>query len=181
MLRLIIPETEEFDEKESEFIIHPEVTIELEHSLVSLSKWESIWKKPFLTEVDKTNEETISYIKAMTLTSDVDDSVYSRLTSRTLDAIRKYIDDSMTATTFSELPGRKPPSRQIVTSELIYFWMITYNIPFECQHWHLNRLTTLIKICDHKNQPQKKINRSEISAKYRELNEKRKAQFGTKG
>lgn len=181
MLKLIIPESEDFDEAKSEFIIRPETTLRLEHSLVSLSKWESIWEKPFLTETEKTTEETISYIKAMTLTEDVDDAVYNRLTSRTLDAIRQYIDAPMTATTFSELPNRKPPSRQIVTSELIYFWMITYTIPFECQYWHLNRLTTLIKICDHKNQPNKKMSKADLSARYREMNEKRKAQFGTKG
>lgn len=182
MLKLNVPEGELFDESKSEFIIVDETSLVLEHSLVSLSKWESIWERPFLSEVEKSNDETMSYIECMTLTPNVPKILYTQLDAEALNQIRDYIDAKMTATTFSELPGaNKGTHKAIITSELIYFWMITYNIPFECQHWHLNRLMTLIKICDRKNQPNKKVNKAEISAKYRDENLRRRAALGTNG
>lgn len=181
MLTIVVPETEYFDETTNEFIVVPETLLNLEHSLVSLSKWESKWEKPFLTSTEKTDEEAVSYIKFMTIDENVPQEVYRRLTRSNLKDVQEYIEAKMTATTFVELPGKGKVSSEIVTAELIYFWMITFKIPFECQHWHLNRLTTLIKVCERKNQPSKKMSKSDIAARYRELNAKRKAQYGTTG
>ena len=181
MLPLIIPALESWDSSKEEFVLlAKEETLELEHSLVSLSKWESKWGKPFLSKQEKTTDETIDYIKCMTLTPNVDPDIYARLTSRNYKQINDYIEAPMTATTFSsERRGRG--SSEIITSELIYYWMIALNIPFECQYWHLNRLLTLIKVCNVKNQPNKKMSKSEIMMRNRQLNEERKQLLNTKG
>ena len=152
MLRITIPSVEMYDDSKNEYIYTKEQTLQLEHSLVSLSKWESKWCKPFLTKEAKTIEETIDYVKCMTLTQNVDPSVYNYLTNENLAEISAYIEAPMTATTFSDnkQDGR---SREQVTAELVYYWMVALNIPFECQKWHLNRLLTLIRVCNIKNQP----------------------------
>lgn len=184
MLKLTIPESKDnWDEKTQTFVSLPEVALELEHSLVSLSKWESSFEKAFLSDKDKTDAETIWYVKAMTLTPDVPDEVYDRLTTRNIDEVNKYIAARMTATWFSERTGgsKKPPPKETITSELIYYWMIALNIPFECQHWHLNRLLTLIEVCNRKNAPQKKMSKAEIAARNRQLNAERRRKYGTSG
>ena len=158
MLLLTIPPIEMFNEKTSEFVYSKETKISLEHSLVSLSKWESRWNKPFLSKDNKTLEETIDYIRCMTITQNVDPEVYFRLTDENINTINKYIESPMTATTFSD---NGHSSREIITSELIYYWMISLNIPMECQKWHLNRLLTLIRVCNIKNAPAKKIQLSQ--------------------
>lgn len=180
MLEITIPATELFDESKQEFITVKEQTLRLEHSLVSLAKWESKWNKPFLSKIAKTTEETIDYIKCMTLTQNVDPMVYSFIDNSTMMKINKYIDSPMTATTFVEdKKGRS--NREQITAELIYYWMIALNIPFECQKWHLNRLLTLVRVCNIKNQPPKKMSKNEIMSQNRALNAARRKQLNTKG
>ena len=180
MLTITIPATEMWDEKNEKFIDIKECRLQLEHSLVSLSKWESKWCKPFLFTNDKTAEEIMDYVRCMTLTTNVSPEVYYGLTSENIKAINAYIEAPMTATHFgSERNGSG--KREVVTSELIYYWMIALNIPFECQKWHLNRLLTLIRICNIKNQPAKKMSRKEIMSRNAVLNAARRKQLGTKG
>jgi hypothetical protein len=179
MLKIIIPAIEMFDESKSEFIYTKEQTLNLEHSLVSLSKWESKWNKPFLTKDEKTIEETIDYVKCMTITQNVDDSIYKYLTDNNLLQVKEYIESSMTATKFSN--ERKTINREIITAEIIYYWMIILNIPFECQKWHLNRLLTLINVCNIKNTPPKKMSRRELASRNASLNAARRNALGTKG
>ena len=180
MLRITIPAVEQWDERKQEFVTTKEQTLQLEHSLVSLSKWESKWCKAFLTKQEKTFEETLDYIKCMTITQNVDPEVYNYLTNKNIEEINNYIDAPMTATYFSDNKTVKS-SREQITAELIYYWMIALNIPFECQKWHLNRLLTLIKICNIKNQPPKKRSRKEIMSRNAALNAARRKQLNTKG
>ena len=179
MLKLYILGDEYLDESTNELVSPVDIVLELEHSLVSLSKWESFWCKPFLANEKKTGEETIGYIQAMLLDPDVPPETLTRLTNDHLDQVNKYIESKMTATWFSDKPG--PPSREIITAELIYYWMIQLNIPFECETWHLNRLFTLIRVCNQKNTPSKKLSRRELAERNRSLNAARKAQLQTKG
>ena len=180
MLEIMIPETEQWDELKQEFVCTKAQTLQLEHSLVSLSKWESKWCKPFLSKEDKSFEETIDYIRCMTLNRHIPDEVYGCLTRSNIKQINEYISAPMTATWFSkDATGRG--SREQITSELIYYWMIALNIPFECRKWHLNRLLTLIRVCNLKNQPPKKMSRREIMSRNAALNAARRKQLGTNG
>lgn len=180
MLQITIPETEQWDESKQEFVNTKEQTLQLEHSLISLSKWESKWEKAFLTKQEKSYEETIDYIKCMTLTKNIDPNVYSNITYDNIIQINKYIAAPMTATRILE-DGKGKGSQEQVTSELIYYWMIALNIPLECEKWHLNRLLTLIKVCNIKNQPPKKMSKREIMSRNAALNAARRKQFNTKG
>ena len=180
MLRITIPSIELWDEVKQEFIYAKEQTLCLEHSLVSLSKWESKWCKPFLTKDAKTLEETIDYIKCMTLTQNVSPEVYDRLTRDNITQIYEYIDSPMTATTFTE-KEKRGFNREQVTSELMYYWMVALNIPFECQKWHLNRLITLIRVCNIKNKPGKKMSRRDVLSQNAALNAARRKKLNTKG
>lgn len=183
MLQITIPSVELYDEKNNEFRNTREQVLVLEHSLVSLSKWESKWKKPFLSTKDKTREESIDYIKCMTITQNVDPDIYLCINASVMDQISKYISDPMTATTFREDDERRI-SREIITSEIIYHWMIMFDVPFECQKWHLNRLLTLIHVCNNKhpaNKPKNKRRSNELLRSNYALNEARKAEWGTKG
>lgn len=180
MLTITIPAVEMYDEETEMFISSKEQTLQLQHSLVSLSKWESKWCKAFLSKEEKTLEETIDYIKCMTITQNVDPNVYNALTQSNIDEINKYIGAPMTATTFYD-DNQKGRNKEIITSELIYYWMISLNIPMECQKWHLNRLLTLIRVCNVKNAPAKKYSKGDMTRRYASLNAARRKQLNTKG
>lgn len=180
MLEIVIQGEELWDEEKEEFIKTKPQILRLEHSLVSLSKWESKWCKPFLTNKAKTTEESIDYIKCMTISQNVKPEVYACITKEQMKEIWNYVDAPMTATTFSKKEN-KSFSREQITAELIYYWMISLNIPFECQKWHLNRLMTLIKVCNVKNQPTKKMGKQELMSRNRALNAARRKQMHSKG
>lgn len=181
MLRILIPADELWDEAKQEFVSVKEQILELEHSLVSISKWEAKWHKPYLETKNKTPEESIDYIRCMTLTENINSDIYYHLTRDNIDEIIKYINNSMTAAWFVENNKSNKKSKVKITNELIYWQMITLGIPFECQYWHLNRLMTLIKVCNIKNQSGNKMSEREIIERNKALNEKRKKQWNTKG
>ena len=181
MLTIKIPPGEIFDEKTSKFIKVNGATLQLEHSLVSISKWEAKWHKIFLDEqTSKTEEESLDYIKCMTLTQNVDPLVYYAIDRDNMDKINAYIKNPMTATTFDEqqlkkMTMGKPKQNEKMSSELIYYWMIAAQIPFECQKWHLNRLLTLIRVCGIKSEPPKKMSKADVADRYRKTNAARRA------
>lgn len=181
MLSIVIPSFECFDERNGTFITFDKsTTLQLEHSLMSISKWEEKWHKPFLDKKPKTLQESIDYVRCMTLNKNVDFNVYLGLTDANMNAINDYMEAPMTATTFSKNANEKS-NREIVTSEIIYYWMIALNIPMEFQKWHINKLLTLIRVCNVKNTPPKKMNREESFAKRKALNEARKARMHSSG
>lgn len=179
MLDLVIPRRTFFRESTSEFVEFDETKLKLEHSLISLSKWESKLKKPFLTDKKHTKSEMFYYIECMSLDPSIDSMVYKTIPDHFYNEICDYIDDPMTATTISD--NSTTSNRDIITSEIIYYWMIELGIPFECQKWHLNRLLTLIRVCSIKKGPQKKMSRQEIFERNRRLNEQRRKAGKTKG
>jgi hypothetical protein len=180
MLTIIVLGEEFFNEETNEFYTVGDTTLELEHSLVSLSKWESIFEKPFLSSGEKTNDEIATYIKCMLLTDDYPEDIFDKMTRENLEEINDYINAKMTATWFSEISA-PPKSTEIITSELIYYWLVTFNIPFDVETWHINRLFTLLKVFNIKNAKPKKMSRSEMAERNRQLNAQRKAQMGTSG
>jgi len=182
MLKITIPKTEAFDPIKNEFIEIKGQTLSLEHSLVSISKWESKWHKPYLTKEAKTVEESLDYIRCMTLTQNVDPNVYYCIPDSEIQKINDYIEDPMTATWFSDSnPEGGRRQGRVLTAELIYYWMVAFQIPFECQKWHLNRLITLIKVCEAENAPSKKTNKNELLARNARLNKARKKALRTHG
>ena len=180
MLQIKIPGIDGWDERTEQFVTLPDTTIVLEHSLISISKWESKWHIPFLGKDDKTPEQINDYIKCMTITPNVKDKVYDRITREQVETIMAYINDSMTATTISQRGGRRA-SREIVTSELIYYWMVALQIPFECQKWHINRLMMLIQICNVKNEPDKKMSKRSAMQQNAALNAARRQKAHSRG
>ena len=181
MLQIIVPIAPEgWDEIKEEFVEAETVTLKLEHSLVSISKWESKWNKAFLTNVAKTNEEIFDYIKCMATTSNVDPTIFDHLTEDNIKSIQDYINAPMTATTFADDKSSKS-SREVVTSELIYYWMFSLGIPKDMEKWHLNRLLTLIKVFNVKNAPPKKRSKRDIMSRNAALNQARRQQFNSKG
>ena len=179
MLQVTIPEAEYFDSEKNIFIYIKQQILTLEHSLVSISKWEQKWNKPFMETDIKTHEESKDYIKCMTLTQNVDPIIYDYIPESIYREIDAYISAPMTATKFREDNNSK--NKEIITSELIYYWMITLGIPFECRKWHLNTLIALIKVCEIKNTPPKKMSKNEIMSRNAELNAKRRAAMHSKG
>lgn len=183
MLEITLPALEHWDERKEEFVTYKKpLTLQFEHSLISLSKWESKYCRPFLGKGDKTDNEILDYIKFMTLTQNVQEDTYERLlnTRGAIDIINEYINAPMTATTFSEEHAPKSNGEQ-VTSELIYYWMIALNIPVEFQKWHLNRLLTLVRVCNIKNQPAKKMKPQDVNARNAALNAARRKKLNTRG
>lgn len=180
MLQLTIGGGESFDEKESRFIPNPSKTIKLEHSLKAVAKWESKWKRAFLSKKPMTQEENIDYIRCMEVTGQVDPKIFDLLTQDQMIQIGEYINDKMTATVINRR-GPQKPNRETITSEVIYFWMIQHGIPPEYDKWHLNRLLTLIEVCSVKGGPQKKMSRQEQMAEQRALNNARRAKYKTRG
>jgi hypothetical protein len=179
VLELEISGGEYFDEEQQKFITIWPVKLKLEHSLISVSKWESEFEKPFLGQDERTREETVAYVRHMCL-GEFPPGVFSRFTAEHFNAVNAYINKKMTATTVTEYPGTGV-SRQIVTSELIYYWMVAHNIPSEYESWHLNRLLTLIKVCNAKNQAPKKMSPREAAMERHRLNQQRKAATGSRG
>lgn len=180
MLHITIPAVEQWDEINEQFIHTKEQKLVLEHSLVSLSKWESKWCKPFLSKQEKTQEEIIDYVRCMTITQNVDPNVYKYLTRETLKQINDYIDAPMTALQFND-GETKTGKNQKITGEIIYYWMIAFNIPSEYQKWHLNKLMALIKVCDRKNRPKKKRSQKDKISQFAALNAARRKQLNSKG
>ena len=181
MLKLEIEGKELYDPETERFIKSKGGVLTLEHSLVSVSKWESKWKVPFLNNKNLTPEQTIDYIRCMTITQNVDPNIYYMLTRDHLEAIMKYIEDPMTATTVNEKVMQSRGRGKVVTSELIYYWMAELNIPYECQKWHLNRLMMLIQVASIEKQPPKKMTQREAAAQQHALNKARRAKHHTKG
>lgn len=181
MLTIIIEGEELFNDETQEFsTAGDDAVVHLEHSLLSISKWESKHEKPFLSSMTKTGMEIFDYIKAMSFDQDLDPDVLSRLSKKNIDEIQEYIDSTQSATTFGTMPGHRGPG-EVITSELIYYWMVAFTIPFECERWHLNRLFSLIRICNIKNQKPRQMSRHEVAQQYKDLNAQRRAQMGTKG
>lgn len=180
MIHITLPAVKLWDEINEEFISTKEQTLCLEHSLVSLSKWESKWGKSFLNTKEFTYEEFVDYVKCMTITQNVKDDVYVQLSNDNITRIKEYINAPMTATTFSKTQqsGR---SSEIVTAELIYYWMITHNIPFKCEKWHLNRLMTLIRVCNVKNGKPKRMSKRQMLSSRAQLNASRREQLNSMG
>lgn len=169
-----------YDEENNLFVICPDTELRLEHSLVSIAKWESKWRKPFLvSDPKKTHEEVLDYVRCMTLSQNVNELVYKNLGPKELSAISEYIETDRTATKFRNEGSH--PNREVITSELIYYKMVAHGIPFECQKWHFSRLLTLIRICDVKAQPAKKMPRHEILSRNRALNNARRKALHSKG
>jgi hypothetical protein len=179
MLRLTVVTAENFDDSKSEFVASSTVVLDLEHSLVSLSKWEAKWEVPFLNNEKKTDEQVLDYIRMMFSGDEFPEHVLSSFKEEHYQQINAYIEAKMTATWFGN--RQEQPSREIVTAELIYYWMIALAIPFECQDWHLNRLLTLIKVCNTKNAPSQKMNSAELAQRNRDLNLQRRKELNSKG
>lgn len=180
MLQIVVSGHEMWDERLEEFVSAKPQTLQLEHSLVSISKWEQKWHKPFLTRIEKTPEEITDYIRCMTITQNVDSNVYRRLSADNFKQIQEYIDDTATATTFGNDPNETGNGRPI-TAEIIYYWMICFGIPFECQKWHLNRLLTLIKVCERKARKSPKMGKNAIRRRNADLNAARRKRLNSKG
>lgn len=181
MLRIVIPGVDAWDEAKEEFVTTQDTVLVLEHSLISISKWEAKWHKPFLSKDKKTPEQITDYIKCMTITPNVKDEVYNFLTKENIDDVLAYVDNPMTATTITDRSGARRVSRDIITSELIYYWMVALEIPFECQKWHINRLMMLIQICEIKNQPDKKMSRKSTMQQNAALNAARRQRSHSRG
>jgi len=181
MLRVVIKGEELWNEGKNEFIPpKPDVTLELEHSLLSVSKWESKYEKPFLLPGRKTVDEVYDYIRAMVITPNFDPGVLDDLSQEFLSSVQAYIDSNQTATTFGHMPERRGQG-EIITAELVYWWMVNFNIPFTCETWHLNRLFALIRIANVKTSKPKRMSRNEMAQRNKEINDRRRAELGTKG
>lgn len=176
MLEIDVVLEDGFDETQNKFVALRSVAVQLEHSLVSLSKWESLWEIPFLSNKEKTQKQTLSYVEIMLVDPNLPPEVFRKLIENHLEEVKDYVAAGMTATTVPSDPNA-PPSRETVTAELIYYWMISMNIPVEFERWHLNRLMTLIRVVNHKNSPKKKM----TSKERRDLNRARQQKYNTKG
>lgn len=189
MLTITIPDREYYDPVKEEFGKIKGATLRMEHSLISISKWEAKWKKPFLVkDPPKTEEESFDYFMCMCVDRSIDpDAIRYGLTPNLINQINAYMGDPYTATTFSSDGPEGKPDRSIITSEIIYWSMIQHNIPIEFEKWNLNRLLTLIKVCnikqaeaDPKYGKGKKLSKSALYAKHNRINEMNKARMAAK-
>lgn len=182
MLEITVPDREWYNEKTGEFISVRAQTLKLEHSLISLSKWESKWKKAYLSKTtEKTFEESLDYIRCMCLTPNVDPMVFYGLGKKQIQQIHDYINDTMSATKIPKREQRKGGPKDTPTSEMIYYWMICFNIPPEYQKWHLSRLLTLIDVCEYKSEKPKPMSSDKLAHRNSALNAKRRAKSGSRG
>jgi hypothetical protein len=179
VLRIEVPVSEVYDDDKEEFITVATTVLELEHSLVSLSKWESFYEKPFLSTMEKTPEQLFNYVVMMTLTPDVPLEVFKNLSEENVTQIDEYINSKQTATWFNDAVEER--SREIITAEIIYYWMVAMEIDWQAQYWHLNRLLALVRVINLKNSPSKPMSSAEITRRNRELNAQRKAELKTRG
>ena len=179
MLKITVSAMEFWDDGTSRFVKIPAQTLKLEHSLISIYKWESKWHKSFLSTKEKTAEEALDYIRCMTINQEIDPIIYRYLSVDQMTKIKEYVSNSMTATTVNN--RNKRPSRQIITAEVIYSWMIDLGIPLEFEKRHLNHLLTLIDVCSIRQSPGKKMSKKDIYNQNRALNASRKARIGTHG
>lgn len=179
MLQLNVQIEESFDEETSKFITSESFVLELEHSLVSLSKWEAKWEIPFLGDEVKTHDQVVDYINMMVVSGNPPEEILDKLSEKNFTEIHKYINTNMSAAKVKDRPGNTSPD--VLTAELIYYWMISLGIPFECQYWHLNRLLALIKVCNYKNAPKEKMSKGDMIAQRRALNEERRKKHNTRG
>lgn len=178
-LTITVPATELYDRERGQFVSIKETTLTLEHSLVSLAKWESKWEVPYLSKKPKTDEQVLDYIRFMTLTKNVDPNVYMAMTNDNFMAIKQYIEKPHTATTINEHDSRS--NSTVMTAEVIYWSMIAQNIPKEFEKWHLNRLITLIRVCAIKNAPPKKRGFMKTQNQYKAINDARRKLYNSKG
>ena len=181
MLSFSLPETRLFNEITEEFLVYKPITVRLEHSLISISKWESKWHKSYLSAASFTKAEFVDYIRCMQIDSSVEiPALEQRITAKDIATITAYIKNPMTATTFSKMNSGNT-KKIIITSELVYYWMVSYGIPFECEKWHVNRLLTLIEICGIKQSGPQKTNKMEAARLRAAANSARRKRLGTKG
>lgn len=181
MLQITIPAERGFNEITEEFVSFPAVTLRLEHSLISIQKWEAKWHKSYLNNKEFTAEEQLDYIRCMSIDSNFDASIFNRLRISDYEKIRDYIANPMTATVIHRRKDQSSSSGQFVTAELIYYWMTEFGIPFECNKWHINQLLTLIEVCSIKQSPGKKMNKREAAMMRAAANESRRKRLGTRG
>lgn len=180
MLTITIPEKEYFDDRTSRFVKMEGGTFEIEHSLAAIAKWEALHGVAFLSSASKNVEDSLDYIRCMTITPGVNPDLYKRIDNKIMKEINSYIESKQTATTIRRI-GAKKPNREIITAEVIYYWMIATGVPPEYDQWHLNKLLTLIEVCNAKTNPGTKMKKKDVFAQNRALNEARKAKFNTKG
>lgn len=181
MKTIIIPKSEYYDQAKNEFVYIDETVLKLEHSLLALSEWEAKWKKPFFTQKSRTIGEMRDYVRCMTIGKKAPEIVYASISIDLLKDIFEYVNDSRTATWINERKpmGGMPGSRnQVITSELIYYWMVAAQVPFEAEKWHLSRLFMLLRICSIKSQPSKKMSKNEVLRQHAALNAARRAKRG---
>lgn len=180
MLTIHVPSAKFWDEEKEVFIRTKDTTLKMEHSLISISKWEAKWHIPFY-ETEKTAEQVMSYLQCMTLNQDVDPLVYGALTVEQVNEINAYISDSMTATKIYSEDDKPGTNNQKITSELIYYWMIKFGIPESFEKWHLNRLLMLIRVISEEEKPKKKLSQRELMARHKAINAKRRAERKSRG
>lgn len=188
-MKLVVPGVEQYDPVENLFYTTKDTTLVLEHSLLSISKWESKWKVPYIatSATGMTRAQFQDYVRCMTISQNIDPLVYSAITLENQKEIVDYIGDSMTATTINKQnipkggPGSGGKKGQIITSELVYYWMTALNIPFECQKWHFNRLMTLIQVASIEQQPPKQMSKRDVMKQNKALNAARRAKLHSKG
>lgn len=183
MLRLTLPSTDFWDPRKEEYVQIGGYEVDLEYSLFTIARWESKWKKPFITSLPKfTRKDEIEWYKAMCMTEGIPDEAWMVMTPKIRQDIYDYVTDPMSATTINHRGPKTPGGpKTIMTAELVYYYMVTLGVPFECEHWHFNRLMKLVDVCFVKNSPPKKMGKQEAAQMYRELNARNRAKYNSRG